>query len=61
LHRLEENLGAANIELSEKDLRDITQRFRKSRYKAIDTRRICSKESIVELGGAALGPRFFIE
>jgi aryl-alcohol dehydrogenase-like predicted oxidoreductase len=24
LHRLEENLGAANIELSEKDLRDIT-------------------------------------
>jgi aryl-alcohol dehydrogenase-like predicted oxidoreductase len=24
LHRLEENLGAANIELSENDLRDIT-------------------------------------
>ena len=36
------------------------QLFRRSQCKATDTRRICSRESIVDLGGAAPGPRLFI-
>jgi len=48
LHRLEANLGAANIELSGTISAISALRFRRS----IDTRRICSSESIAKLCGA---------
>jgi aryl-alcohol dehydrogenase-like predicted oxidoreductase len=42
LHRLEENIGAASLELSADDLRDIDDAVSKITVRAKDIRRICS-------------------